>query len=376
MTNEIAVIQPILNELSAFRSEMEAIDWMVGGVLENDRRKFVFLLSGLSSCRTSPGIPRNMGHDTLFECANENDRNELRDHLKKLFGITDEASLWSSLNDWYRSYDEYDTFRTFWAGRPEFDINDLNDDGRKSFEDSMRFAEKLRSIAGNNGFLAWDINERIGMCRRAYAAGIITEDRFWEAADSMSFRAAAYYDNWGEYALSCICGSLYYTYRQMYDNNEAETAAAPFFGIQMNLVRALTVEDGIWRIYGWPKYSPGGKKYRVAAKDMILMIPGWDGPTGCIATDRITVDGSKVGYMYREEPDHDGDSGWRFTAGNESDQYMDNSNNSGVYDLNTICNADPDIIEFLNAEVGSAFERVKGGPLRPVSRGKTSYESN
>jgi hypothetical protein len=153
----------------------------------------------------------------------------------------------------------------------------------------------------------------------------------------------------------------------MYDNNEAETAAAPFFGIQMNLVRALTVEDGIWRIYGWPKYSRGGKKYRVAAKDMILMIPGWDGPKGCIATDRIMVDGSKVGYMYREQPDYDGDSGWRFTAGNESDEYMDNSNNSGVYDLNTICNADPDIIEFLNAEVGSAFERVKGGPLRPIS---------
>ena len=221
MTNEIAVIQPILNELGAFRSEMEAIDWMVGGVLENDRRKFVFLLSGLSSCRTSPGIPRNMGHDALFECANENERNELRDDLKKMFGITDEASLWSSLNYWYRSYDEYDTFRTFWAGRPEFDINDLTDDGRKSFKDSMRFAETLSSIAGSNGFLAWDINERIGMCRRAHAAGIITEDRFWEAADSMAFRAAAYYDNWGEYALSCICGSVYYTYRQMCGNKNA-----------------------------------------------------------------------------------------------------------------------------------------------------------
>jgi len=315
----------------------------------------------------APGIPQNMGHDTLFECAGEEDRDELRNHLKKLFGIEDEASLWRSLNEWYRSYDEYDTFRTFWAGRPEFDINDWNEAGRKSFEDSMCFAEKLKDIVGNNGFLAWDINERIGMCRRACAAGIITEDRFWEAADSMAFRAAAYYDNWGEYALSCVCGSVYYAYRQMYENNETETAAAPFLEIQMKLVRALTAEDGVWRAYGWPKYSLTDKKFAISAKDIILMLSDWDGPKGCIATDRITVDGSKVGYMYREEPDFDGDSGWRFTAGDESDEYMDNPDNSGIYDLNSICNDDPDIIEFLKSEAGSAFERVDGGALHPIS---------
>jgi hypothetical protein len=99
---------------------------------------------------------------------------------------------------------------------------------------------------------------------------------------------------------------------------------------------------------------------------MILMIPDWNGPNGCIATDRITVDGLKVGYMYREKPDYDGDSGWRFTAGDESDEYMDDPVNSGIYDLNTICNDDPDIIEFLNWDVGSEFERVNGGPLHPI----------
>ena len=94
--------------------------------------------------------------------------------------------------------------------------------------------------------------------------------------------------------------------------------------------------------------------------------PGWNGPKGCVATDRITVDGMKVGYMYREEPDYKGDSGWRFTAGDESDEYMDNPKNSGIYDLNTICNDDPEIIEFLNSETGSSFERVSGGPLQHI----------
>lgn len=47
----------------------------------------------------------------------------------------------------------------------------------------------------------------------------------------------------------------------------------------------------------------------------------WEFPEGCFATDRILVDGCKVGYMYREEPDSDSsmpDSGWRFNAGDES----------------------------------------------------------
>ena len=44
-----------------------------------------------------------------------------------------------------------------------------------------------------------------------------------------------------------------------------------------------------------------------------------EGHGACFATDRITVDGKKVGYMYREDPDEDVDSGWRFMAGDEFD---------------------------------------------------------
>jgi hypothetical protein len=177
----------------------------------------------------------------------------------------------------------------------------------------------------------------------------------------MAFRAAAYYDNGGEYALACVGGAVYYAYRQMYDNNEAETAAAPFLGIQLNLARTLTAGDGIWRIYGWPKYDRTGKKHKLSAKDIIPMLLDWDGPKGCIATDRITVDGAKIGYMYREEPDYTGDSGWRFFAGDEDDDYANNPDNSGIYDLNSICNDDPEIIPFLRAPSGTAFGRDKKG---------------
>jgi hypothetical protein len=82
-----------------------------------------------------------------------------------------------------------------------------------------------------------------------------------------------------------------------------------------------------------------------------------EGHGGCIATDMITVEGRKVGYMYREEPDNEIDSGWRFLSGRESDEYMDDPDNHGAYDVNTIANYDRDIIPFLNAPIGSAFAR-------------------
>ena len=115
-------------------------------------------------------------------------------------------------------------------------------------------------------------------------------------------------------------------------------------------------------------YESAGRNrnYYVKAEDMKSLLPDWDGANGCIATNRITVEGCKVGYCYREKPDGDWDSGWRFTAGDESDAYMDDPNNSGIYGLNTICNDDPDIISLLQAPVNSAFERDENGMLQQI----------
>lgn len=93
-----------------------------------------------------------------------------------------------------------------------------------------------------------------------------------------------------------------------------------------------------------------------------------DGPQGCVATDRILVDGQRVGYCWRVEPeesDKDWDSGWRFVAGDEDQDYMDDPRNSGVYALNTICNYDPDILSLLDSETGTAWSRGEDGVFRP-----------
>jgi hypothetical protein len=96
------------------------------------------------------------------------------------------------------------------------------------------------------------------------------------------------------------------------------------------------------------------KAFRLSADQIRPLVSG---KGACFATDMITVDGLKVGCMYREAPDNDIDSGWRFTAGRESEAYMDDPDRHGIYDVNTIANYDPDILPHLDAPPGSAFGR-------------------
>ncbi len=107
-----------------------------------------------------------------------------------------------------------------------------------------------------------------------------------------------------------------------------------------------------------------GKKWSVPRSSLENLLE-WTGGDGCYATDRITVDGCRVGFMYRELPEHDTlDSGWRFLAGDEDEDYMNDINNMDIFKLNTICNYDPDIIEYLESPVGSAYYRDKKGVFR------------
>jgi hypothetical protein len=100
------------------------------------------------------------------------------------------------------------------------------------------------------------------------------------------------------------------------------------------------------------------KRYHLAPEELREIAPGRG---ACVASDMILVGGSRVGYMYRESPDIDVDSGWRFFSGEESRDYMDDATNFAFYDINPVANYDPEIVPFLGAPIGSAFERDSSG---------------
>ena len=100
-----------------------------------------------------------------------------------------------------------------------------------------------------------------------------------------------------------------------------------------------------------------GKKYKLSAgsnEDLVAKM-GY-----CLASDKITVDGLPVGYMYREEPEEEDDSGWRFLSGTEEQDYVDNPENSGIFEVNTIANYDKAIVYYLKMPYGTEMERIPG----------------
>ena len=76
----------------------------------------------------------------------------------------------------------------------------------------------------------------------------------------------------------------------------------------------------------------------------------------CIATDRILQDGENVGRLYREAPDHDNDSGWRFMANDETQDYLDNAENSHEVSLGAVLRCDDRIIHLLDRPAPVTFE--------------------
>jgi hypothetical protein len=106
-----------------------------------------------------------------------------------------------------------------------------------------------------------------------------------------------------------------------------------------------------------PPSSTEAKRYKLTAGELRSLA---EGHGACIATDQITVGGTPVRFMYRQRAIHDVDSGWRFLSGLESDAYLEDAANLAFYDCNTIANYDRSIVPYLDAPIGSAFEKLPG----------------
>lgn len=114
------------------------------------------------------------------------------------------------------------------------------------------------------------------------------------------------------------------------------------------------------------------KAFRLKASQIRRLIPPM---AACFASDRITVDGARVGVMMREADDQG--TGWTFLAGDETQEYLDDPNHVGLYEPNTIANYDPTIIPYLYALPGQRFgrgARAEGFVEAPDSKARPELE--
>lgn len=99
------------------------------------------------------------------------------------------------------------------------------------------------------------------------------------------------------------------------------------------------------------------KHYRLSTGELRSLVTG---KGFCVVSDLIVVEGEPVRYMYRDQPEDDQDSGWRFFAGTESDAYIDNPKNFSLLDVNVVANYDDTIVPLLDSPVGASFDKEDG----------------
>ena len=329
------------------------------------RDQFLALLAGVPALRKTPGLPGPDGSGpdfftTLPRCASPLDADLCKAHLNQVFGISNKESLLEFCRKQLCCHNNYLDFEGFWEGRPPFDPTPLTKDGSSFFTVARDFSAQFYELVGHLGYLAWDISESMGHLRAGLACGLLSREEFDELAEHWLTEAQAFH-SWEEFAASLVCGALYWDFRQGAELPALQESES----LWMRLVCTLLADKNAWGGGLW--YVPlRQKNYRLWPAEMKMYLPDWEGPNGCFVTDRISVDGCRVGWCYREDPEPGfPDSGWRFFSGDESEDYIADISHTEVADLNSVCNFDPDVVSLLTAPCRSAFARDENGVFQP-----------
>lgn len=107
------------------------------------------------------------------------------------------------------------------------------------------------------------------------------------------------------------------------------------------------------------------KNYKLKPNQIKQMVPDMG---FAFVTDMIAVEGKRVDYMARQQTDREGDSGWIFYSGGETQEYMNDSNNISLFGVNEVANYDPEIIRFLTYPPGTEIARNSHGRLEVITK--------
>ena len=81
----------------------------------------------------------------------------------------------------------------------------------------------------------------------------------------------------------------------------------------------------------------------------------------CYVSNRVLYGGEKVGYLYREAPDNDTDSGWRFMVDDETEDCLNDTANLSHVSIGAVLREDNSFIHLLDHEADIAFARNGAG---------------
>lgn len=181
---------------------------------ELNDEEFTMQLGFLPAIRKIPGQERGLGFTEYFKKYEGEQREQAKEWLERLFGITDRGSFIEFFQT-NRDCNIANLARDVIAnlnGKPGFDLSELNKNGRRLFEDVTLFIKIFSEFLPKAGVAAWDMCEKIGFLRHAYAVDYITNTDYCTCMLAIMDDAKANFSSAEEYMLSLAFGSGLYMF--------------------------------------------------------------------------------------------------------------------------------------------------------------------
>lgn len=116
------------------------------------------------------------------------------------------------------------------------------------------------------------------------------------------------------------------------------------------------------------EFKENKKNYdAIKNKKMILNLTSY-------VSKKITEEGWKVGYMERNKPYNEQDSGWSFFAGNEDDKYLSDVKNIELIRVGNVWQQfDSDIFKYIDMPIGTKLIRISSEAFEIDKNDKEIY---
>lgn len=177
---------------------------------------FTLYLGFLPALRVIPGHENSIGFG-YFRKYEGAEKQAALDWLNRGLGITDRDSLL----DFYQNAPHCninamaEDVRAYLAGTPknDFRIDELNKEERYIFECYAEFIGTFNEYLPEAGVLAWDISEKVGIVRWAYACDLIPNTDFCKSMLYLHDLAREKFASFEEYILSLAFGAALFMFK-------------------------------------------------------------------------------------------------------------------------------------------------------------------
>lgn len=173
---------------------------------------FPLMLAYLPSVRIVPVLGEPIGIDNLFYKYDDGKKPQVREWLQSFYNVCDTKTLAQAFNKQFNRSAFFNDAANYLSGKPSFDIAELNEDGLFAFTSCVKYCKRIVTYVPDGGIAAWDISERIGLARYAYACDILSSSVYTSTVTGLTDLARKTFSSWKEYVISLILGGGYFIF--------------------------------------------------------------------------------------------------------------------------------------------------------------------